>query len=134
MTKLLSIFFVLLFSNISTAQSNDKISTIDFVQVVDGNKAEALFYYENNWKALRKMAAENDYIDSFQFLETEPTKDAPFHFILITTYSNPKQFEKRENNFATLIDRLGEIKLLNNKKPTEFRKILFGKENVNHLE
>lgn len=109
-----------------------KISTVDFVQIIDNNKAEALHYYHNNWKVLREMATKKGFIDSYQFLEVSFTEDAPFHFMLITTYSNKTQFDKREVHFRTLIDERGDLSLLNEKKPGEFRKIVFNKEEAKH--
>jgi hypothetical protein len=109
-------------------QKNEKISTIDFVKIVNNNKKEVVFYYQNNWEVLRKMAIKKGYIDSYQLLETKPTKDAPFSFMLITTYKNKAQFDKREPHFQELIKAKGKLKLLNNKKPREFRKVIFGKD------
>lgn len=117
----------------SFAQKNTKISTIDFVQVLNQNKKEVIFYYENNWEVLRKMAIKKSYIDSYQLLETKPTKEAPFSFMLITTYKDKAQFDKREKHFQELIKLKGKLKLLNHKKPKEFRKTIFSKD-VHHKE
>jgi len=84
-------------------------------------------------KKLRKTAVKKNYIDSYQFLETKPTKEAPFNFIIITTYKNKIQFDAREEHFQELIKAKGKLELLNNKKPGEFRKTLFSKD-VYHKE
>ena len=68
------------------AQESKKISTIDFVQIIGNNKDEVLYYYQNNWKVLREMAIANNYIQSFDVLETAFSDDAPFQLILITTF------------------------------------------------
>ena len=109
------------------AQENTKISTIDFVQIINNNKKEAIYYYQNNWEVLRKMAVKKDYIRSYQLLKTIPTKEAPFSFMLITTYKNKMQFDKREKYFEELIKEKGSLELLNAKKPGDFRKTLFSK-------
>ncbi|MDG5493141.1 hypothetical protein [Psychroserpens sp. SPM9] len=114
------------------AQDDQSISSMDFVQIQNNNTAEAKYYYEHNWKVLRQLALEKKYIASFQIMETEPTEEAPFHLILITTYQNKSQFDAREKHFRELIDGLGDLQLLNNKKPTEFRKTLFGTD-AKHL-
>ena len=88
------------------SQQDTKISTIDFVQILNNNKKENVYYYENNWEVLRKMAIQKSYIDSYQLLETKPTNDAPFSFILITTYKNKTQFDAREKHFEELINCL----------------------------
>jgi hypothetical protein len=116
------------------AQENQKITTIDFVQVLNDNVEETQFYYENNWKVLREKAIEANYIDSFELLKTEPTPDAPFQFMLVTTYKNKAQYDLRETNFGKIIEESGETKYLNEKKKAEFRKILFNKEGVKHLK
>ncbi len=79
------------------------------------------------------MAIKKNQIDSYQLLETTPTKKAPFSFMLITTYKNKAQFDAREKHFDELIKEKGKLELLNNKKPDEFRKTLFGKD-VYHKE
>ena len=132
-SKTLFIFFFLITTKFSFSQNDTRISTIDFVQIVDDNRAEALFYYEQNWKVLREMAIEKNYIHSFEIMETPHAEDAPFHFMLITTYKDNTQYELRETHFQELIKQKGKLELLNDKKPTEFRKNLFHKENVTYL-
>ena len=128
--------FLLPLSFLLTIQvsAQDKITSLDFVQIQNDNKAEALYYYQNNWKLLRESAIEKGYIHSFQFLEVEPTEDAPFHIILITNYGNEEQFAKREEHFSELIEARGDLRLMNEKKPGEFRKILFSKEESINLK
>ena len=131
--KVLTLFFVLFMFDAATAQSDTRISTIEFVQILDDNREEALFYYQNNWKVLREMAVKKSYIDSFGLLEVEFTEDQPYHIILMTTFANKDQFEKREEYFEELIKAKGPLRLLNEKKPGEFRKNLYLKERVMHL-
>ncbi|WP_046756902.1 hypothetical protein [Kordia jejudonensis] len=128
------ILFLLLiaFTQLSFAQKDERISTIDFVQIVNGNNAEAMYYYQHNWKILRQMALKENYIASFEIMETTYSEEAPFHLMLITTYTNKAQYEQREEHFQELIKAKGKLELLNEKKPTEFRKNLFHKENVRH--
>lgn len=120
--------------SVSFAQHDDRITTVEFIQILDDNKAEAEFYYQNNWKVLREMALKKDYIHSYQLLETPVSEEAPFHLMLITTYSNKAQYDLREEHFGELIKEKGELKLLNDKKPGEFRKSLYSKEMVRHLK
>jgi len=127
------IAFLLLFSTqLSFAQKDNRISTVDFVQIVDGNRAETLFYYEHNWKVLRVMALEKKYIASFEIMETASSEEAPFHLMLITTYANSEQYAQREAHFQELIKAKGKLELLNDKKPPQFRKNLFNKGKVMH--
>ena len=132
--KYLILFPILGFTLSIQAQSSSKISSIDFVQVQNENYEETKFYYQNNWMILRKEALKKDYIESYQLLETTYSEEAPFHFMLITTYANDSQYEAREENFGKLIDARGGIRLLNEKKPGEFRKVIFYKDPASHLE
>ena len=122
----------------SYAQLDDRISTVSFVQVVDDNKEETIFYFQNNWKVLRDMAIEKGYIHSYQVMETPYTEkgsnEVPFDIILITTYSNQAQYDLREDHFGELIKIKGELRLMNEKQPDEFRNTLFSKERVRHWE
>ncbi len=123
----------ILFASFSAlAQSDKRISTLDFVQVQNDNYEETLYYYQNNWNVLREWAIEENYIHSYEFVRTKYSEEQPFHFILVTTYSNKDQFDKREENFAILIKRRGGRRLKNEKQPNDFRKILYGQEAARH--
>lgn len=80
------------------------------------------------------MAINKNYIDSFQLLKSTFSDESPFHLILITTYSNKNQYDQREKNFTELIKEKGDLKLLNDKVPSEFRKSAFVVEGAAHLE
>lgn len=111
----------------ASAQSTG-VSTIDFVQVLNDSKDETLYYYQNNWLELRKTALEKGYITDYKLVETVSTEEAPFDFILMTTYANQKDFDLAEERFQVLIKEKGELQLLNEKKPGEFRKVIFYKD------
>jgi len=130
------LFFIALHFTIisSWGQHNDKITTIDFVQILNEHKKEAIYYYENNWKVLREMATINGHIHSYQLLETPYTEEAPFDLMLMTTYQNKTQYDLREKHFAELIAEKGELNLMNVREPREFRKILFNKTMVRHRD
>lgn len=131
-SKILLIGLFCVFVQSVFSQQSTRISTVDFVQILNENREEAMFYYEYNWKILRVMAMKKKYIHSFEIMETSYSEAAPFHFMLITTYATKEQYEQREKHFQELIKQKGELQLLNNKKPAEFRKNLFHKENVKH--
>lgn len=128
------IYIALSFLALSTlpAQQTELISTYDFVEIINDQQEEAMFYYENNWKALRQLAKAEGYIDSYQMHEVAYTEESPFHLILITTYADKGQFEQREKNFDKLIAMRGDLKLLNDKRPEEFRKFVFGADSAEH--
>lgn len=131
MRTLLTLLSALFFSCVN-AQLDDRISTIEFVQILDNNTAETDYYYQNNWKILREMALEEGYIHSYELMETTFDETGPFHRILITTYANKKQYTQREENFEALFAKKGPLQLLNDKTPGEFRKRVMGKEEVRH--
>ncbi|MEQ9090187.1 MAG: hypothetical protein RIE52_03810 [Balneola sp.] len=110
--------------------SAQEVSVIDFVKTVDNNKEELIYYYESNWKVLRDIALEKDFIHSYELLITEADPAADFDVILITRYKNEKQYQQGEERFQQIIKErnkeYGGIRLLNELKPGEFRK------NVSH--
>ena len=130
--KLGVLIFLLAFVNQASAQKNNLLSTIDFVQVVDNNYEETIYYYQNNWQVLREAALAKKYIHSYQLLETPFTKEAPFQIMLVTTYANDRQYQKREEHFEELIEQKGGLNLMNEKQPGEFRQVIFNKEQVKH--
>ena len=62
----------------SHGQHDDKLSTIDFVQIINNNREEATYYFQNNWMVLRKMAIKKGYIHSYQILEVKISEGEPF--------------------------------------------------------
>ena len=116
----------------SFAQPDERISTIDYIEVLNNNFAETLYYYQNNWKQLRIKALEKGYINNYQLLETIPTEESPYRFILVTTYANQVQYDHREKHFQGLIKEKGGLKLLNDKEPKEFRHAFRGHDMVKH--
>jgi hypothetical protein len=132
--KIIMLIIVLGITITSYGQPDERITTIDFVQILNDNKEEAIYYYQNNWKILREMAIEKEYIKSYQILETPVSESESFQLMLITTYKNTIQYDLREDHFAKLIKEKGELKLMNDKKPMEFRKTLFNKEMVRHWD
>lgn len=115
------------------SQISDQILTIEFVEIVNGNRDEAVYYYKNNWLTLREMAVERDYIHSFRLLECPRTEESSHQLILETVYLNSDQYEKREEHFEELIEEKGVLELLNDKKPSEFRRSLFSRGGVRPL-
>jgi len=126
---LLFVFIIIAYTS-SFSQSNERLSSIDFIAVLNNYHAEALYYYQNNWKALREAALKKGYIQSYNFIEIEPSEIAPYNFILITTYANSAQYEGREKHFNELIKASGGLKLLNTKEPKAFRQVVHGQDSA----
>lgn len=128
------LYVTLLFCCISFSQTNEKITTIETVEVINNNTDEAIYYFQNNWKVLRIKAVQKGYIHSYSLMKTSYNEETPFHIILVTTYDNKEQFDNREKHFAELIKASGGLKLLNEMKPSEFRKSAFSVNAAKHLE
>lgn len=111
------------------AQKSKEIVLMDFVKVVPGKKAEAMFFYENNWKVYRDAAVKKKVIKSYELVEANADSLNNFDLILITVYADSVQYSKSEENFAPLLKQLrpnGPV-LLNETKPNDFRKNVFFK-------
>ncbi|WP_420387166.1 hypothetical protein [Roseivirga sp.] len=124
MKYLISLLFTLL---VSSDLHKESVSTVDMVEVINENIAEARHYYLHNWKILREQAIEKGYIESYQFIEMEPTETVPLSFMLITTYKDIDQYNQAEGHFIELIEAKGSLDLLNDKKPNEFRRTIYSK-------
>lgn len=105
-------------------------TTVDFVQILNGNEAETIFYYENNWKVLREEAVKAGYIESYQLVKLVKDENSEFDILLITNYGTQERFDNKEPNFRKLIDARGPggTKMLNDKPKSEIRKIVSGRD------
>jgi len=132
MRTLLSIAVLTIASFYSLAQEASSISTYDFVEILDDHQEEAMYYYEMNWKAIRDLGVAEGYIDSYELHEVAASEACPFHIILITVYGDASQYEQREKNFDKLIQMNGDLKLLNELQPAEFRKVAYNADSTVH--
>lgn len=110
------------------SHAQEKIVTVfEAVKIKNEKRAEAVYYYENNWKVLREQAVKKGYIHSFEFFESKADEQAGFDLVLITRFKDQAQYEKAEENFKELIEAKGGLRLLNELKPGEFRQRVFVK-------
>jgi len=109
------------------AMAQTPVSITEFVKIKDGKKAEAVYYYENNWKHLRDLALERGIISDFKFVINKTEDKAEFDFVLYTEYKDREQFNTSEDKFTKLIEEVlpDGPKLLNDIKPGDFRENLF---------
>ncbi|MBP7376653.1 MAG: TlpA family protein disulfide reductase [Pyrinomonadaceae bacterium] len=101
------------------------IDVVEIVKVVGGNRDEARYYYENNWRVYREAAVKRGIIESFEYVETA-TKDAAFDIILITRYANEEQYKNSEKAFEPILKELrpkGPL-LRGSIQPDSFRQIV----------
>ena len=108
---------------------NESVWVVDYVKIKDGKKAEALFYYEQNWKRYREEALRRGYIKSYNILLAQPDSLQNFDIMLMTEYADSTQLSKVEENFQPIIRELNPNgpKLLNNLKPAYFRDTVYNK-------
>jgi hypothetical protein len=102
---------------------------MDFVKIKDGKKAEAMYFYENNWKLYREEALKRKIIHSYRLVEAVPDSVGNFDLILVTVYNDSVQYPKSEENFRPILAALrpNGPALLNNLKPADFRENVFFK-------
>ncbi len=111
------------------AQQNKAVTLMDFVKIKGGKKAEAMYFYENNWKLYRDIALKRNIIQSYQLVEVTPDSLNNFDLILVTTYKDSAQYLKSEENFAPILKEARPTgpALLNQLKPADFRQNVFFK-------
>lgn len=113
----------------AAAQKNKSVTLMDFVKIQPGKEAEAMFFYENNWKPYRDLALKKRIIKSYEIVKAEPDSLNNFDLILITVYKDSAQFSKSEENFRPVLAELRPDGpwLLNDTKPADFRQNVFVK-------
>lgn len=102
------------------AQSRS-VMLVDVMSINQQHKAEALYYYEHNWKLYREEAIKQGVITGYQFYETE--NEDSLEFVLITEFKDESQYDSVEMNFVPILKTLrpGGPVLLNEVKPEDFR-------------
>lgn len=99
---------------------------VDFVQIKNGKRDEAFFFYQNNWKVYRDVALSKGQIKSFKLLVASDTL-SQFDIMLITEYADSIQWSASEKNFQKIISEVSPNgpRLLNELTPNDFRKNVF---------
>ena len=122
--------FLILFSTVSFGQADPSVTIIDFVKIKNNNTKEAIYYYEKNWKASRDIALAKGFIKSYRLLSTTADSAADFDLVLITEFKDSAQYNLVEERFQAIFKemRTGGPTLLNDIKPSEFRRIVFNKK------
>ncbi|MGE3465783.1 MAG: TlpA family protein disulfide reductase [Pyrinomonadaceae bacterium] len=111
----------------ATNAKTDLYVTMDFVKIKDGRRAEAMFYYEKNWKVLREAALKKGIIHSYELVEAKSETSNAFDLVMVTRYRGEEQFRDREKNFEPLLRARGPDGpvLKNDIKPADFRQSVF---------
>ena len=119
----------LLLVAVVAAGHSQTVSVMDFVKVEEGRQAEAMYFYEQNWKMYRQLALKKGYITDYRIEKTQGDSAAPFNLILITEYKDSISHAKSEENFSDILKttRPNGPLLLNELKPADFRQPVFVK-------
>ncbi len=108
-------------------KSDEMVILMDFVKIKNGNRDEALFFYENNWKVYREAALKKGVIHSYELIEAKSETNSTFDIILVTRYKNEEQHKNSEKNFEPILKEIrpnGAL-LKNDLKPEDFRQNVF---------
>jgi ketosteroid isomerase-like protein len=79
---------------------------MDFFKIKPGRRAEALFFFEQNWMIFREEALRLRHISDYRLLEMSGESEAPFNLILMTEYPDSASFHASEANFAPILRAL----------------------------
>lgn len=122
-------YLFLFFLFVSFCGSAQTITVMDFVQVKEGHRAEAIYFYENNWKLYRDIALKKGVILSYRLEEVVADTADSFNLVLITEYRDSIFYHNSETNFREILStaRPNGPLLLNKLQPADFRKNLFVK-------
>lgn len=82
------------------------IRIMDFVKINPEKEAEALFFYENNWKIYREKALEKGYISNYEMIRVKANETLNFDFILMTEFPDAAALENVELNFQPIMREL----------------------------
>ena len=123
------LYFLFAIQQNGAGQHSRSVIVMDFVKIKNGKKAEALFFYESNWKLYRDEAMKRNFIESYQLMEALPDSLNNFDLVLITVYKDSIQHQDSEKNFAPILKDLrpNGPALLNDLKPADFRQNVFMK-------
>lgn len=126
MKVLFVIPFLLISSGVFAQQTT--VMLVDIMRINREHKAEATYYFENNWKLFRDEAIKWGVITGYQFYETDD--DGQLEFVLITEFKDEEQFGNVEANFEPILKQLrpnGPV-MLNDVKPAAFRETISTKK------
>jgi hypothetical protein len=122
----LFLILLLMFSIPALGQS---VSVWELVQVKPGFKAEALYFYEHNWKLYREIALKKGFIQSYRLEQTAADSAGTSELLLITEYKDSIAYRESESNFRGILATArpdGPV-LMNQHRPDEFRKTVLVK-------
>lgn len=118
------LLFLLLLISLQCA--GQTVSVWETVEVKAGYKAEALYFYEHNWKLYRDIALKKGVITAYRLDQSLPDSTQQLTFFLITEYRDSLSYKQSEDNFRDILKaaRPDGPLLMNQVQPALFRKSL----------
>lgn len=102
----------------------DTVTVVEGVKILNNNRAEAVFYYQNNWAQFRRDAELQDAISSYELIIASPGSDETVDILLITRFDDADQYAGIEDAYEKIAGGR-DLQLLNDVKPGDFRQNLF---------
>lgn len=116
--------FSLIVLSLTPCAMAETVTVVEGIKILGNHRAEAIFYYENNWARFRKEASDQTAIESYELIISDAGGQDPVDILLITRFDNADQFAGVEDTYERIMgDR--ELKLLNDVQPTDFRESVF---------
>lgn len=122
-TKSLILLIIFLTAAAAAAQTSGSVWTVDAIKSNEGQQANLLRFYEQNWARARQTLKEQGKIKSFRVLSVKPEKSQPWDVMLLTEYADREAFEKREAIFAEVFKTQKTI-LINGKSGRDMSKFV----------
>ena len=123
---LLLISFITFFSGSKAQEIDlDRVTMVEFINVVGGNWQEALYYYRNNWVVIHQKAKDKGAIQDFNMISFQDFPDREMDIVLITEFKDKDQMRKSQEKLSKIKVSHGTADLLNELRPAEFRKRVY---------
>jgi hypothetical protein len=123
-----ALFATALFVVCTNALSAQAITAVDIVSIDARYRAEAEYFYRENWLAFRKEALKKGVITSFRQLKTPPDSTGRYTLMLLTTFADSTAFAHREERFAPIMKAISPNgpRMLNQVPRSAFLKYVSG--------
>lgn len=128
MNKIWALLIVLTFY--AQTSRGQELTTMDIVRVNATYEKEALYFYQENWKAFRKLALQKGVISGYEMHRTATDSTHHFQLILITRYPDSTALANSEENFRPIMKEVSPQgpRMLNNVDRKEFLEYVRGYE------
>lgn len=107
-----------------------QLTTLDIVKVNASYEKEALYFYQENWKAFRELALQKGVISGYEMHRTATDSTQHFQLILITRYPDSTALANSEENFRPIMKEVSPQgpRMLNHVDRKEFLEYVSGYE------